>query len=328
MVAEQIEQGHCQILARGDRAPPANGVETYGDAVFGHQIRIFAATNRQLFDMRIAFFNVLLVNCLFWGKSFFTDKIDAEVEQLFVFAFWQHIFDRGDQPFGLQITAAHAEGTGIKHRCIFGFFVSVVFGVGKSLAFFGAAIFLAFADRCTNFSHQREIDREWLVQTFKYGNALFAAQNPTDQIARKRAEHGHIDHANLDFAGFAQVIGHHFCAWDDAALPEQNIIRIINAISPDTVVAPAGQFVEFIECLISELLDVVEKVWPLRSHALHVRILVLHDTNHHWIVDIPNFRDATTRIAINNALRRCWRFDDIVGTAEELFDQFPLRLHH
>jgi hypothetical protein len=57
-------------------------------------------------------------------------------------------------------------------------------------------------------------------------------------------------------------------------------------------VATAGERRELLEGLVGQRLDVVEEERPLRGHALHVGVLVLHQAGHDRVVDVPQLRDA------------------------------------
>ncbi len=48
VVAQQVEQGHGQVLAGGDGAPATHRVHAHGDRPLGHQVGILAAANRQV----------------------------------------------------------------------------------------------------------------------------------------------------------------------------------------------------------------------------------------------------------------------------------------
>ncbi len=71
----------------------------------------------------------------------------------------------------------------------------------------------------------------------------------------------------------------------------------------------------------------IEEVRPLRGHALHVGVLVLHRTGQNGVVDIPQLGDAAALVAIDDLLRRGRRIDDVLGPAEVLGDQLTLRDH-
>jgi hypothetical protein len=73
---------------------------------------------------------------------------------------------------------------------------------------------------------------------------------------------------------------------------------------------------------------VVEEERPLRGDALHVGVLVLHHAGHHRVVDVPQLRDAPALLAVEHALRRRRRVDEVVGPAEVLGDQLALGREH
>ena len=48
VIAQQIEQRHRQVLARGDRAPAADRMHADRDAVLRHQVGVFGAVDSEI----------------------------------------------------------------------------------------------------------------------------------------------------------------------------------------------------------------------------------------------------------------------------------------
>ena len=129
VIAEQVEEGHRQILARGDRAPAADGMEPRRDAACRHQVGVLAAVQGQILHVRVGLEDLFLMGPLFRCAWIVTDKVDGQVEEFLAFALGEHVLHRGDQPFRLQVTAAHAEGAGVQWRCVGELRVDGVIGV-------------------------------------------------------------------------------------------------------------------------------------------------------------------------------------------------------
>ena len=69
------------------------------------------------------------------------------------------------------------------------------------------AVLDALDQRGADFAHQRQIFGQRLVGTLQHDHALLAAQHLAEQVAREGTEHGQIDHADLELARLAQVVG-------------------------------------------------------------------------------------------------------------------------
>jgi hypothetical protein len=97
----------------------------------------------------------------------------------------------------------------------------------------------------------------------------------SDEIAGERAEHQHVHHTHLETPGLPEVVHHRFSRGDHAALSDDEVVRVVRLVRHHPVIATTGERVELVERLFGQSLDVIEEEWPLRRHALHVRILVL-----------------------------------------------------
>ncbi len=320
VVAQQVEQRHGQVLARSDGAPAAYRVETHRDGALRHEVGIFRTPHRQLFHMRICLLQRLLISALFGRVRHVADEVNGEVKHFFLLAFRQHILYGADDALRLQVAAAHAERTGVNSRHI-GSAVAFQFGI-RDATFGGSTVFEAFGEGGPHFSGDGRVNGQRLVQALQNGDAFSTFQHLGDEVGGERPEHDQIHHAYFNAAGFTQVVHHGFGAGYDAALPQNQIIGVLCAIAHHAGIAAPGELVVFFKSLIGQLLDVIEEVGPLRCHALHVGILVLHDTGHHGIVHVPHFGNAAAGGAVNEALRGSRRFDDVVGAAQKLADEF------
>ena len=109
VIAEQVEQRRCQVLAGGDGAPAADGVHAQGHATRGHEVGVLAALDGQPLEVRVVGGELLLLNLLFRMQRSIADEIDAQVVQLAPGAVRQHVFHRADEIAGGEIPAAQAE---------------------------------------------------------------------------------------------------------------------------------------------------------------------------------------------------------------------------
>jgi hypothetical protein len=324
--AQEVEQRHGQVLTGGDGAPAPDGVEPHGDAVGRHQVRVLRAPHGQLPDVGIGLFDGLLVHLLLWRDRFVAQEVDGQVEQALARAVGQHVLHGPDDPLGLQVAAAKAEGPGVKGRNIGQLPIGLQLGVGRVLGIL--AVFRTAADRRTDLAHDRQVHGQRLVQPLEHRAALLALDDPSDQVGGKRAKHDQVDDPDPEPAFFAQVVHHGLGAGDQAALAHDEVFGVVGPVGHHPPVLASGQLAELREGAVRQLLDVVEEEGPLRRHALHVGVLVLNQAGHHRIVHVPQLRDATPRFAVDDPLGRRGRFDDVVRPPQILGDQLPLGHQH
>ena len=148
-------------------------MKPHGDAVFGHEVRVFTAVQCQFRNVGVTGLDGLLIRLLLGCYRFVVDEVYAQVKVFAAFTVGQHVFYGGDQAFGLQIAAAQAEGTGIQLGNVV--IVGVIRQVWEGRSVGAYAIFYAFAYRGPDFSNQRQIAGQRLVQALQYGNTFFAS---------------------------------------------------------------------------------------------------------------------------------------------------------
>ena len=145
-----------------------------------------------------------------------------------------------------------------------------------------------------------------------------------EKVAGERAEHGEVHDADRDFTGGAEIIGHGFGGDEHAAHAENHVLGIFHPIGADAAVAAAGEFEILFHRLFGEGGQVFEEEGALGGDALHVSVLVLHGADHDRVIDGPEFGNATTRIAEENALGGGGSIDNIVRAAQIPADEFAL----
>jgi hypothetical protein len=269
--------------------------------------------------------NGLLVDLLLGRHRLVAQEVDGEVELPLLLAVGQHVLDRGDDPFGLQVAAAHSEAAGVELRNFAGLPGGQI-RMGRLAA--GAAVLQAARDRGPELPHQRRVHRQRLVQTLQHGDALLALQDPPHQVRGEGPEHHHIHDAQLDAAALAQVVGHGLGAGDQASLAQDQVVGVVGPIAHDALVGAPAERLVFLEGAVRQLLDVVEEEGPLGRHALHVGVLVLDQPRHHRIVHVPEQGNAPPGVPVEDALSGSGRLDLVVGASQVLGDQLPLWNQH
>ena len=329
--AEQFEQCHRQVLAGGHRAPATDRVHAHCDGALRHQVGVFRTFQRQFLDLRIRREDVLLMDFLLRVGSLIADEVDRQIEEFSMRAVRQHVFNRGNQTFRLQIARAQAIAAGIQARHVRHLGIAGVAGIrlaASGLVVFHRAVFQAFADRGAHFTHQRQVFRQRLVGTFQHRDTLLAFQNLTQQVTREGAETGQVDDADFQLAVVAQPVGDGFRLHAHGAHAENDVIGVGAAVGIDATVVAAGQFAVFGHALIQQRRDVLEEIRTLRGGSLHVRVLVGDGAGSHRRINVPDRRDTAAHRPIDDFLRRRRRSDHVVRAAEEFGDQFLLRHQH
>ncbi len=321
IVAQQFVEGHGQVFAGGDRAPAANGVHAHGDRAFGQQVGVFTALDLQFVDFRIAFADLLEVDFLFRGRAFFAHKVDGQVEEFAVRAVGQHVLEGADHVAGLQVAAAHAETTGVEHGGVAEFGVGGQQRVGQIAFAAGHAVFQALADGGADFTHQRQVFGQGLIGAFEHANPFAAFENRADEVAGEGAVHGHVDHADFQAAGGAQIIDNRFGGAHERTHAEDQVFGVVGFVAHDAGVFAAGQFGEFGHALVGEVADVFEEIGTLRGDGLHVGVLVLHAAGDDGVVHVPEQRHAAAFGAVHHALGGRGAVDHVLGMAEVFLDQ-------
>ena len=320
---EQLERGHREVLAHRDRAPAAHRMDANRGRSLRQQIGGFRPRERQLLQVRIALEEFLLPDLEFWNSRAFAHELDAEVELTAPCAVGQHVLHRRDEVAGLEVAAAETETTreelghlvrtnrrqpGVRQRA--GEAPSVLDGLRHCRA---------------DLAEDRRVHRERLVGAFQHHDAALAGEERRDEVGRKRAEHREVQHADLQPAHVAQVVGHRHGVRHDGALADDQPLRVVGAMATRSRVAAAGELRVLLERAVGERRDVVEIERALGGHALGIALLVLHHTEHRRIVQVEHFRDAAPHLTEHEALRRRRRFDAVGGIAEIRLDERRLR---
>jgi hypothetical protein len=188
VITEQIEQRHRKILARCDRAPSAHRMHAHRDAVLRHQVGILAAVNRQVLHASRGIRDLNLMNLLLGRERFVVNEIDREIEELLLRRFRQHVLDRADNAFRLQIAAAQPVRARIHRRHVARLAVSRMIRIGN-VSVGKRAILHTAADRRTELADQRQVRGERLIHALQHRNTLAALENRAQQIAGERPEH-------------------------------------------------------------------------------------------------------------------------------------------
>jgi hypothetical protein len=98
----------------------------------------------------------------------------------------------------------------------------------------------ALGHRGAHLAHQRQVLGQRLVGALQHRHALLALEDRAEQVAREGAEHGQVDHADLQLARLAQVVGDGLGLHDHAAHAEDQVVGVLAAVGGDALVLAAG----------------------------------------------------------------------------------------
>ena len=190
--------------------------------------------------VRIGFLDGLLVDLLLRRESLVAQEIDRQVEELLLLAIGQHVLHGADDALRLQVAAAHAEGSRVKRRR--------VRDVAVDVAAPGTAALSAsrpFSRHLLTVARISRISGRSPASGWSSRSSTVTPLRPfstfRQQVRRERAEHRHVDHADLELSRLAKVVDDRFCARDQAALADDQVVRVVGAVAHDRRVAPPGQ---------------------------------------------------------------------------------------
>ena len=116
-----------------------------------------------------------------------------------------------------------------------------------------APVLNTLADGGANLAHQRQVAASGWSSRSSTTTPLLAFEQLAEEVAGERAEHEQVDHTDLQFARFAQVIDHRLGAGHHAALADDQVIGVLGAVAHDPVVAAAAECVELVEGLCASV---------------------------------------------------------------------------
>ena len=323
--AQQVVEGHGQVLAGGHGPPAAHRVHAHRDGALGQQVGVLAALEGQAGGRRVGILEGLEAD-LILGVGGLTHEVHRKIEELLPPAGGEHVLDGGDQALGLEVAGTQAVAAGIESRHV-ARLVAVIGRVGERLVALDRAVLQTLGEGGANLAHDGQILRQGLVGPLQHRHATLALEQGAEEVAGEGTVHGQVDHANLELAGLAQVVGYRLGLEDHAALAQDQVLGVLGAVASDTAITTTSELVILVHHLVGQGGDVLEEVGPLSRHRLHVGVLVLHRAGLHGLVHVPDLGDAAAGLAVNQLLGRGRTDDDVIRAAEEFGDQFPLRHH-
>ena len=260
----------------------------------------------------------------------FANEVDAEVVLAPVSSSGEHVLHGEHQVGGLEVPAPKSEAGRVEVGHLLGGDVChcrertdlVLRSAG------GAVVLLALRQRGPDLAQERLIYRQGLIAPLEHRHALLSTEHLADQIGRERTEHHDVHHTDLETALLPQVVGHGLRVGDDRPLTDEDVLGVVEPVAHHPGVPAAGQFGVLLERLVRELLHVVEIEWPLRRHALHVRVLVLHRAQQGRVIQVEHLRDSSPGLAEGQHLPRGRRLDDVRRVSEIFLDEIPLGETH
>ena len=124
--------------------------------------------------MGIGVKQLLLVDLLPGIGGLLVYKVHGQIEERFLLAIRQHVFNGGQQCFRLQVAAAQPVAAGVQPRHVLEA-VAVVIGPG-SVTVACRLVFQALGEGGAHFAYQWQVFGQRLVDTFQHGHTLFAFQ--------------------------------------------------------------------------------------------------------------------------------------------------------
>jgi hypothetical protein len=107
--ARQLEGRERDVLAHGDGAPAAHGVDPQRDGALGQEVQTLHRLQGQLRQVRVRLQQLLLPDLQLGQLRVLADEVDPQVELAALLAVVQHVVHRGHQVTRLEVPAAEAE---------------------------------------------------------------------------------------------------------------------------------------------------------------------------------------------------------------------------
>ncbi len=254
-------------------------------APVGQEVEVTRRFERHLLEVGIGLHQLLLPDLELGQLRSLPDEVDPDIELTPVLALRKHVVDRGNDVAGLEVSATepepgrvevghqgrlHRRHLRVGERPSRARLLPVSVGVQR------LPVLHALGHGGPYLAQQRGVHGQGLIDPLEHRHALGADQDTGDDVSRERSEHAHVQHADLEAARLAQVLGHDLQVRDDRALPDQNPVGVVGQVADGPGVGAARELRELGQGLIGEPGHVVEVERPLCRHALGVGVLVLH----------------------------------------------------
>ena len=135
-----------------------------------------------------------------------------------------------------------------------------------------------------------------------------------------------MDGADLDAAGFAQVVDGGFDVFSGGAEGDEDGVGVVGLVLADEAVMAAGEFAEVLVGVFEEFENRLGEVVAPGDDALHVVFLVLHRAEEDGVGEVHHLGNAAAGGSKEDALRFGGTVDDVFGRAEVFADQLGLVL--
>jgi hypothetical protein len=143
-------------------------------------------------------------------------------------------------------------------------------------------------------------------------------------VSRKRTRHGQVQHADIDLALLEQMIGHRFGGRYHAPLSDDQVVGVFDPVGIHTPIAASGKPGIFLQGEFGKLGHVRQIIGSLSRHTQSVGIVPLRCPGHGGRINTPQLGNAPTPGSEQQALGRCWGFDQVVRSTQVFHDQLGL----
>ena len=132
---------------------------------------------------------------------------------------------------------------------------------------------------------QRVVRGNRIVHSFQYGERPQVAQRLHYLPAGERPVAGDMHDAQLDPLFAANVVDRRHRRFEHAAHAHDGVFRVFHAVAVQHLVAAASQPIELVHRILHRAAH-LRIVLPLRNFALHIAVLILHNTGHDRIIRV------------------------------------------
>ena len=264
----QVAENGAEILAGGDRAPSADGMETHGHCAFGEQRGHFVGDD-----------GVGVIDAENYKVRALRDAL-----AILALAAGSRIFKCADDVFGAEVARAETVAAADKPRN----FGELDFGQAiRSLHCFREG--------------RADVAAEWIVAgqrfvgTLQYDDVLLAFEGVHKRGFGEGANHVHVNRSHAGVARLAQIIDSGFDVFGRRAERNKDRFGVRGLVLADEPVSPAGKLGKLLERGFKKMQNRLREVVAPRHHALHVVFLILHRAEQDGIGEIHHLGHAAAR---------------------------------
>ena len=300
----EVADDCAEILAGGDCAPSADGVEAHSNRAFGKQ-----------------------------GGCFVTDDgvgmVDAEDEEgdavagalaIFAGAVGGGELVCANDVLGAEV--ARAKAVGAAKMCGTSFMARAGRPSDGRMAF----VLNGLGESGADVAAKGIVAGQGFVGALEDDDVLLALEGGDDGGLGEGANDVDMNRADFDAASLAQVVDRGFDIFCSGAEGDEDGVGVVGFVLADEAVVAAGELAEVLVGGLEEFENGLGEIISARDDALHVVFLILHGAKEDGIGEVHHLGNAAAGGSEEDALGIGGAIDDVFGRAKVFADQVRFML--